>query len=299
MILVTGASGFVGADLVEALAANGVGVRAAYREAPARFRPTDSVQKILTGDLGPSTDWAPALDGVTCVVHLAGPAHAKHADTALRRAIVDGIAALAAQAARAGVERFVFVSSIKAVAARTEGAPVSENAAPAPEDAYGRAKLEAEQALFAHARLRPVVLRPPLVVAAHAKGNFARLLRLADTPLPLPLGGLDNKRSLVSLASLIEAIGLAVRASANVSGVFHVADEPALSTSEIVTALRAGMGRPPRLFSGARALLPRALTENLEIDARAFRAATGWVGAGARAALVACGTAWRHARQQR
>lgn len=299
MILVTGASGFVGAALVDALAANGARVRAAYRQMPARFSSAHFVQPIMVGDLGPDTDWAAALDGVTGLVHLAGPAHAKHADAAPRRAIVEGAAALAAQAARAGVERFVFVSSIKAAAACTEGAPVSESTAPAPQDAYGRAKLEAEQAIFAHASLRPVALRPPLVIAAHAKGNFARLLRLADTPVPLPLGRLSNKRSLVSLASLIEAIGLAVRTSSSVSGVFHVADEPALSTSEIVTALRAGMGRPARLFSGARALLPRALTENLEVDAAAFRAATGWVDADARAALVACGAAWRRARRRR
>jgi UDP-glucose 4-epimerase len=298
MILVTGASGFVGADLVEAFAAGGARVRAAYRGAPVRF-PAQSIQSIMIGDLGPATDWAPALDGVTGIVHLAGPAHAKHADAALRRAIVEGTASLAAQAARAGVERFVFVSSIKAAAACTEGAPVSERTAPAPEDAYGRAKLEAEQAVFAHASLRPVVLRPPLVVAAHAKGNLARLLRLADTPAPLPLGGLTNKRSIVSLASLIEAIGLAVRAPPSVSGIFHVADETALSTSAIVAALRAGMGRPTRLFAGARSLLPRALTESLEVDAGAFRAATGWVGADARAALVACGAAWRQARQRR
>lgn len=297
MILVTGASGFVGADLVEAFAAGGARVRAAFRKAPGPL--ARSNQSIIVGELGPDTDWAPALDGVTGIVHLAGPAHAKHADVALRRAIVDGTASLAAQAVRAGVERFVFVSSIKAAAARTEGAPVSERTAPAPEDAYGRAKLEAEQAILAHASLRPVVLRPPLVVAAHAKGNFARLLRLADTSLPLPLGGLSNKRNLVSLASLIEAIGLAVRASADVSGVFHVADEPALSASEIVAALRIGMGRPTRLFPGARALLPRALSESLEVDAQAFRAATGWVGADARAALVASGAAWRRARQLR
>lgn len=298
MILVTGASGFIGAALVDALAASGLRVRAAYRQAPARLPPADVVQPIMVGNLGPETDWARALDGVTGLVHLAGPAHAQHADAKLRRAIVEGAASLAAQAARAGVERFVFVSSIKAAAARTVGAPVSERTPPAPEDAYGRAKLEAEQAIFAHASLRPVALRPPLVIAAHAKGNLARLLRFADTPAPLPLGGLANKRSLISLASLVEAIGLCVRASANVSGAFHVADDPALSTSEIVTALRAGMRRPPRLVSGASALLPRALTESLEVDAAAFRAASGWVGSDAHAALVACGAAWRHARRR-
>ncbi len=293
MILVTGASGFVGAALVKALVASGAPVRAALRKPPPQLASFDS---IIVGELGPDTIWARALERVIAVVHLAGPAHAKTADALLRRAIVEGTAALAEQAARAGIQRFVLVSSIKAACARTCGAPLSEGAAPAPEDSYGRAKLEAEQAVLAHPALRPVVLRAPLVFAHHAKGNFASLLRLADTALPLPLGGIENRRSLISLVSLVEAIRMALPAGP--TGLYHVADTPALSTSEMLTALRAGMGRPARLFHfpGLRVLAPRALTESFEIDASAFGDALGWRGQDSRAALIACGGAWKQSR---
>ncbi len=295
MILVTGASGFVGAALVKALVASGAPVRAALRKPPAKSQ-LASFDTVIVGELGPDTIWARALEGVIAVVHLAGPAHAKTADAVLRRAIVDGTAALAEQAFRAGIERFVLVSSIKAAAARTCGAALSERAMPAPEDGYGRAKLEAEQAVLAHAALSPVVVRAPLVFAPHAKGNFTHLLRLADTILPLPLGRIENRRSLISLASLVEAIRVAIPNGP--TGTYHVADTPALSTSEILTALRVGMGRRARLFyfPGLSSLAPRALTESFEIDASAFRHAFGWRGQDSRAALIACGGAWKQSR---
>ena len=122
--------------------------------------------------LDAQTDWRAALEGVSRVVHLAGPAHALFDDNVLRAAIPGAAAALAAQAKAAGVRRFVFLSSIKAAAARTFDHKVSECDPPAPEDSYGRAKLHAERALMAHGALNPIVLRPPLVHAPDA-ANFA------------------------------------------------------------------------------------------------------------------------------
>lgn len=276
-VLITGASGFIGAALADALRATGVSVRTAGRDAR-----TQCVLPVQNGQ----TDWRPALKDVSAIVHLAGPAHARFDDAVLRAAITDSTAALAAQAEEAGVRRFIFISSIKAAAPRTHDRPVSERDPPAPEDAYGRAKLHAERALLAHAAISPVVLRPPLVCAADAKANFGALMRIAASGAPLPFAGVRNKRSVISRDALIEAIKAAL--GAGPSGVFHVADQPALSTGEIIAALRRGLGRSSNLFdAGPMAqLAPAALTDSLESDDGAFRAAYGY-GACAQISAVA------------
>lgn len=291
-ILVTGASGFIGSALADALKARGQSVRAAYRQVPVGARDAVSI-----GDLGPGTDWREALNGVEAVIHLAGPAHAAHPKAYLQRTIVDAAATLTAQAGEAGVTRFIFISSIKAARARTQGGAVSETDRPAPEDGYGRAKLAAERAVLACGALNPVVLRPPLVIAPNAKGNLAHLLRLAATPLPLPLANITNSRSLIARETLIAAIVAAL--GEGPTGVFHVADRPPLSSPEIVGALREGMGRAPNLIahSAVALVLPRVLMESLEIDDTLFRATYGYGGdIGAHAALVACAAAWKAAR---
>lgn len=279
-VLLTGATGFVGSFLASAL-----------RDS-SRLR-TPSRQTV--GDLGPMTDWGAALEGVDTVIHAAGPAHAKYPTDELRRAIVEGGAALAEQAARAGVKRFIAISSIRACVSVTTDRPAAEDTPPNPADGYGRAKLEAEQAILAEAALRPIALRPPMVIGANAKGNFASLLRLLDTPLPLPFAGIRNKRSVISLTSLAEAVRAVVEAQHNaVSGVFHVADQPAVSTADVARLVRSGMRRPERLFSapGIDVIAPPPLVRSLEVDDRKFRESFGYRGQDAREALQACGKAW-------
>lgn len=285
-VLVTGASGFIGSALVSALAAEGVAVRGAYRVLP-QSRADDS---IAVGALSGATDWGRALDSVTHVVHCAGPAHRRTNEETCRREIVEATEALAKQAEAAGVRRFVFLSSVKAAADRS--GPFRETDAPQPETDYGRAKLEAERRLAARAKLAPVSLRPPLVFAPNAKANFARLLRLAASPLPLPLGGIDNRRSLISLTSLIDAIRAVLRAEEG-AGAYFVADTPAISTPALVTELRAGMGKRTNFFPAPTPLLPRALTDSLEIDPSAFRAAFAFEPQhDVHEALRRCGAAW-------
>jgi UDP-glucose 4-epimerase len=274
-VLVTGASGFIGAALCDALRISGVIVRVAGREAWG--------------------DWRAALDGADAVVHLAGPAHARFDESVLRAAIEDASASLAAQAEAAGVKRFVFLSSIKASTSRTYERAVSERDPPAPEEAYGRAKWHAEQAILAHGALNPIILRPPLVHAPNARANFAALLRMAASGAPLPFKGVANKRSVIARAALIEAIKATL--GEGPGGVFHVADQPALSTPEIITALRRGMGKAAHLFDAGpiAALAPAALTDNLESDDSAFRAAYGYGACAhisAAAALEATARAW-------
>ena len=279
-VLLTGATGFVGSHLASAL-----------RES-CRLR---TASRAEVGDLGPTTDWARALEGIDTIVHAAGPAHAKYPADELRRAIVEGAAALARQAARAGVKRLIYISSIRACARFTTDRPANEETPPNPDDAYGRAKLEAEQSIFAQSALRAIALRPPMVIGASAKGNFASLLRLLDTPLPLPFAGVHNKRNVISLASLAEAVRAAIEADHNAaSSVFHIADQPAVSTADIARLVRSGMCRPERLFSapGIAAIAPRALVRSLEVDDRKFRETFAYRGQDAREALEACGKAW-------
>lgn len=296
-VLITGASGFVGAALMRAFAADRAPVRAAYRRAaPANIT---GVESMVTGDLRYASDWSAALKDVGAVVHLGSPAHARFSEADLHAAIVDGTAALAAQADAAGVTRFIYVSSIKAAAERTESGAINEDVQPAPGDAYGRAKLEAERRVLAFARMRPVVLRPPLVHGVGVKANMRRLLQLSDTPAPLPFANLRNKRNVISLGSLIASIRAVVGNEAGPGGVFHVADQPALSTPEMVAALRRGLKRTPNLFGFTPlvALAPRVLTESLEVDDGRFRAAYGY-GAGRRDAaelLAETARAWKAA----
>jgi nucleoside-diphosphate-sugar epimerase len=295
-VLITGASGFIGGALTDSLARQGISVRAAARRAPANLNhraaraeapnkgERGAIERMIVGDLGRDTDWRGALAGVDAVVHLAGPAHARFSAAQLRRAIVEATRSLAEQAASAGVSRFIFISSLKASARAPDG--------------YGIAKRDAERALLAHAKLRPVALRPPLVFAPDAKASFAQLMRLADTPAPLPFAGIANARSLISRASLLEAITAVLRQPDGPSGVFELADAPALSTPAIIAALRRGLGRPARLIRvpGIALIAPTALTQTLVADASAFMQVYGWRGVDAAAALEACAADWKAQR---
>ena len=277
-ILVTGATGFIGRALAPALRAAGHDI-----VAPGRAE---------IGDIGPDTDWWRALDGVNAVVHLAGLAHARHGEAALDRVNVQGSRVLAEQAARAGVTRFILMSSVKAAADVSEVA-LTERDAPRPGTPYGRSKLAAERAVLAIAGLRAIALRPPLVHGPDAKANFALLMRLAASPLPLPLSGLDSLRSLIARGSLIDAV-LAVLAHPDASGgVFFVADRPPLTTAQIVTMLRQGLQRRPGLFAAPVApFVPAAVRESLYVDDGAFRTAFGFEGRDSRTALGATAAAW-------
>lgn len=295
-VLVTGPSGFIGAALVSELKLNQIPVRAAYRTGPPAAASADA---IAVGEMNAHTDWRRALDGVTAVVHLAGLAHKAHPTAALQAVNVAGLNALAAQAERAGVTRFIFMSSIKATATHTSAGPVSEMSTPRPDDAYGVSKLEAENALRTREELRAVVLRPPLVHAADARANFALLMRLANTALPLPFLGLANRRSVISRASLIQAIFAVLRAPLGPAGVFHVTDHPSLSTAAMLTSLREGLGRRANLFRAPAlaSLTPLVLRESLEVDDGHFRSSYEFIGQDSRAALAATARAWR-ARQK-
>jgi nucleoside-diphosphate-sugar epimerase len=253
--LVTGATGFVGAHLIPALQGAGWTVRAAVRSSAGVALP-EGVDRVAVGDLAQAPDLRDALAGVDVVIHLAGRAHvvretAADVDRIFRRVNVAATRHLAEQAAAAGVRRFVLLSSVKVNGERTGDRPFTEADVPAPEDAYGRSKHEAEQALRAVGAatgLAVAIVRPPLVYGPGVKANFLRLLRLVDRGVPLPLGSVRNQRSLIGVWNLCDLIVACATHPAAAGETFLASDQRDLSTPELIRLIGHALGRPARLF---------------------------------------------------
>jgi nucleoside-diphosphate-sugar epimerase len=250
-VLVTGATGFVGGPVLRALAAHGHDIVAAIRR-PAAL----AVETRLVGDLGPDTDWRAALAGCDAVIHLAARAHVMHDDAGdplalFRRINRDGAERLALQAAEAGIRRMVFVSTIKVNGEATPpDRPFRAEDRPAPQDPYGIAKAEAEDRLrdvAARTGLELVIVRPPLVHGPGAKGNLAVLLKVLSKRLPLPLGAVTNRRSLVGVANLADALAFLVTAPI-AGGTFLIRDGMDVSTAELLRLIGKGLDRPACLL---------------------------------------------------
>ncbi len=278
-ILVTGASGFIGRHLTRALADQ------ALPCVPARRH-----------ELATQADWSGEVRGMGSVVHLAAAAHeaAQRHERArnyepLRRMNALATEELARAAAAAGVQHFVFVSSIAVHGDETTGAPFSETSALAPRSLYGRSKLEAEERLAAVAAqtgLRITVLRPTLVYGPGNPGNFRRLIRVVQRGWPLPFRAVANRRNLTYVGNLVAAIVAALRSPAPET--FIVCDREALSTPQLVRELAAGLGREPNLFAVAPACLTaaaritgrrdlaRRLVGSLEADCSKICRVLGW-----------------------
>jgi nucleoside-diphosphate-sugar epimerase len=302
-ILVTGATGFVGAAVVPALLAAGWEVRAAVRAASDAARLPAGAEPAPTGELSPDTDWTAALEGVAAVVHLAARAHRPRDGAAqageYRRVNALATGALGKAAAAAGAS-LVFLSSVKAVGESTPpGRPWDEDAPCAPEDAYGASKLEAERLLAATPGLSWCALRAPLVYGPGVKANFLRLLGAAAAGWPLPLASIRNRRSLLYSANLASAVAAAA-AVPPPPGAYFVRDGEDLSTPELFRRLAAALGRPARLFPFPPALLPggagRRLREDLAVDDRRLRAALGWKPPFSVDQGLAATAAWHHGR---
>jgi nucleoside-diphosphate-sugar epimerase len=290
-VLVTGANGFVGQALCAALVAAGRDVRMAVR-APQPGLP----DTVTVGEIGPTTDWGPALYGVRNVVHLAARTHVLRETAAdplaeFRRINVSGSERLARQAAARGARRIVFLSSVKVNGESTATRPFTEDDAPRPEDAYGRSKLEAEQKLArvaAETGLEVVVLRPPLVYGPGVKGNFLRLMQFVARGVPLPLGAIGNRRSLVYVGNLADAIVQAIDAPGATGATYLVSDGEDVSTPDLVRGLARALGVTARLPSlplaalsfiaavaGKREELAR-LAGSLQVDGSRIRRELSW-----------------------
>jgi nucleoside-diphosphate-sugar epimerase len=246
-VLITGASGFIGRRLTGALAKEGWQVRAASRDPSWLPAAASGIELVAMPDLARPADWAPLLDGVTHVVHLAGIAHAPGSlpDTLYERINADAVGELA-QAARGSVARFVLMSSVRAQAGLSADHAITEKDAPEPTDAYGRSKLQAER-LVAQSGVNFTLLRPAVVYGRGVKGNIAALATLAKTPMPLPFAGLDNRRSLLALENLVSAILLVLVSERAANQTFLAADAEPINVADLVTAMREGLGRSPHL----------------------------------------------------
>ena len=245
-VLVTGASGFIGKFVVPALAKQGWQVRAAARD-PNSILAKPGIEIVAMPDLKDAVDWAPLLDGASHVVHLAGIAHAPGMlpDDVYSRINAESVGALA-KAAKEQIERLVLMSSVRAQVGLASDHVITEADAPKPTDAYGRSKLEAER-LIGDSGVAFTVLRPAVVYGPGVKGNISSLATLAKTPMPLPFGVLNNRRSLLAIEDLASAIALVLESKQALGETFLVADREPISVGDMVAAMREGLGRSPHL----------------------------------------------------
>lgn len=255
--LVTGASGFAGRTVTAALADAGYRVRAAARD-PAVIASSTNIEPVHLPDLAQDIDWAPLLQDIDVTIHLAGIAHAGRQISEARYDRVNRAATeKLAQACAARGIRFVFVSSIHAQSVGADHV-LTEQDPPTPVGAYGRSKLATEDAIRRGGG-DFTIFRPVLMYGRGVKGNMAALLRLADTPWPLPFAAFDNRRSLLAVGNFASAIVHALAQPATRGETYIVSDDEPLTLNEIIGTLRAALGRQRWLFAVRPAHVERAL----------------------------------------
>jgi nucleoside-diphosphate-sugar epimerase len=294
-VLVTGANGFVGLALCKKLYSDGITLRAAVRslkEQP-NYAEVVEIQSISS-----KTDWTSALRRVDQVVHLAARVHTMNDKrsntlTEFNRVNVEGTVNLARQAAAAGVQRFVFLSSIKVNGEFTKvGQTFTAEDVPAPEHIYGVSKHNAEKHLrqiAVESGMEVVIIRPPLVYGFGVKANFELMMRCLALGLPLPLSAVNqNRRSLVALDNLVDLIVTCLNHSAAANQTFLVSDGEDLSTAELLKRMGLALNHPARLFYIPPALLKIAaevlnksayyerLCYSLKLDITKTRQLLGW-----------------------
>ncbi len=294
--LVTGANGFVGSRLCMTMAEKGLSVRAAVRKTD-KIECLSSVEVVEIRDCGPSTDWSYVLKGIDVIIHLAARAHVMHETAAdplheFRRVNAEGTRNLAMQASRAGISRIVYLSTIKVNGELTHEEPFNEDSPLAPQDAYAMSKWEAEDALHAisaSSGLEIVIIRTPLVYGPGVKGNMLKLMKQINHGIPLPLGMITNRRSLISLENLVDILILSASRSECIGQTFAVSDGEDISTSDLVFLLSKAMGKkvrlipfPSRLCSLFTRLAPSLkptvdrLAGSLIVDSSRFRERMKW-----------------------
>lgn len=294
-MLVTGANGFVGRALCDEAAAQGFRVRGATRTV---CHLAGAAENVIVGPCDNETDWTHALFDIDAVIHLAARVHVMHDESSdplaeFRKVNVAGAENLARQAARAGVKRLVYVSSIKVNGEGTsDNESFTEANSPEPQDPYGVSKYEAEQALHrvaAETGLEVVIVRPPLVYGAGVKGNFAQMLKVLAREIPLPFASVNNQRSLIYVGNLVDALILCAIHPDAAGQTYLVSDGEDVSTSDLLRQLGAAMGHPARLFPCPQALLKLAgrltgradqierLLGSLRVDSSKIRRELGWI----------------------
>ena len=292
--LITGANGFVGKPLCAELLLQGNSVSAALRQASPL---PEHIKTVHVENINASTDWLDALQGVDVVIHLAARVHVMKDFAAdplaeFLKVNLHGTVNLAQQAARAGVKRLVYVSSVKVNGEATADLQsFTESDQAAPQDPYGVSKWQAEQALQRIAQesgLEIVIVRPPLVYGPGVKGNFMRLLAAIDRGIPLPLAGANNLRSLVYVGNLVDALIVCATHPAAAGQTYLVSDGEDISTAKLVEKIAAALGShnrsfyfPPALLRAGATLLGRTeqvdrLFGSLRISDKKIRSDLAW-----------------------
>ena len=295
-VLITGVNGFVGKTLSDELVIKGFNVNGTVRSVMSVDFP-GAITKFVIKDIDSKTDWQNALEGVDVVIHLAARVHVMK-DTAIdalsefRRVNVEGTLNLARQAVEAGVQRFIFISSIKVNGEGSIlGQPYTPEDQPAPVDPYGISKREAEDGLrqlASETGMEVVIIRPPLVYGPGVKANFQSMMRWLDKGIPLPLGAIHNQRSLVSLDNLIDLIVTCIHHPAAANQIFIAGDGEDLSTTELLQRMAAALGKKAWLIPvpsfilewGASLVGKQAITQklcgSLQVDISKARDLLDW-----------------------
>lgn len=296
IILVTGATGFVGRFLCEQLLAEGHTVRGTLLPPEKPSALTTGVKATVVQSLGPDTDWSVALEGVDTIIHLAARVHimqetASDPLSEFRKVNLQGTEQLARQAAQANVNRFVFMSTIGVNGDNSGDKPYTEGDAPHPHNPYSASKHEAEltlQEITAETGLETVIVRAPLVYGPGNPGNFLSLLRYVSNSVPLPLSSISNKRSLLYVGNLVDALAACATHPVAAGKTYLVSDGEDVSTPDLIRRTASALGVPARLFPFPVSLIKAAgklagkspavdrLTGSLTVESLKIRQELGW-----------------------
>jgi len=252
--LVTGATGFIASHLIPFLVQQGWRVNAAVRRHHLPISQFPTVTSTVVGDVHGSTDWQNALRNIDTVIHLAARAHlpeaANSTEAEFFKVNVEGTTNLVKQSIAAGVKHFVLVSSVGVIATQS-GSPLTERSTCQPRTAYGRSKLQAERSLVkltSQGTMSWTILRPPLVYGLGNPGTMQRLIQLVQQGLPLPFGLVKNRRSLIYVGNLVDAIAATLTHPHALNQVFLVSDGQDLSTPELIGKLAYHLNCPCNLL---------------------------------------------------